>query len=1100
MIDRIIEFSARNKFLVIIFTLVAMAGAYHAMRQVPLDAIPDLSDTQVIIYSRWDRSPDIIEDQVTYPIVTAMLGAPKVKAIRGFSDFGFSYVYVIFQDGTDLYWARSRTLEYLSKILPRLPEGVQTELGPDATSVGWVYEYALVDKSGHNDLSQLRSFQDWNLRYQLQSVPGVAEVASIGGFQKQYQVNIDPNKLLAFNIPIGTVVQAIRDGNNDVGGRLVELNGAEYMVRGRGYAKSVADIEKIVVGTDRQGTPILVKNLGSVTLGPDIRRGIADLDGEGDTVGGIVIMRAGENALNVIERVKQKIEEIKPSLPKGVEIVTTYDRSTLIERSIDTLKEELLLEVIIVSLVILVFLWHIPSAVIPIVTIPVSVVLVFIPIYFIGLTSNIMSLTGIAISIGVLVDGAIVEVENAYKRLEEWTLAGRPGDFHEVRLRALKEVGPSVFFSLLVIAVAFMPVFALVDQEGRLFKPLAYTKNLAMAIAAVLAITLDPAIRMLFTRMDPFTFRPRWLAGIANAVCVGRYYPEEQHPISKRLFRIYEPACRFVLRHKAFTLVTALLVVLTTIPAFLQLGSEFMPPLNEGSLLYMPTTMPGISVAEVQQLMQAMDKEFRKFPEVERVFGKAGRAETSTDPAPFSMLETTIVLKPMDQWRKKERWYADWPEFLQKPLRHIWPDRISPEELVAEMDKAMQYPGVSNAWTMPIKARIDMLSTGIRTPVGIKIQGADVKEIERIGVKLESILAKVPGTRSAFAERTAGGYFLDITPKRDELAQYGLTEKDAFTVIQSAVGGEVISTTVEGRERYSINVRYARAFREDLTKLRRVLVPTPTGAQIPLAQLATIEFVSGPAMLRDENGMLSGYVYVDLAGRDVGGYIEDAKKAVAAQLELPTGYTLSWSGQYENMQRVWERMKIVLPATLILIFILLYMNTRSAIKATIVMLAVPFSLVGAVWYLWLLGYHVSIAVWVGMIALMGLDAETGVFMLLFLDLSYNDAVRKGKMQGREDLREAIIHGAVKRVRPKAMTVAAAMMGLVPIMWSMGTGADMMKRIAAPLIAGLVTSFLMELLVYPVIYDLWKWWSEVRHGARHAGTGAESLGQESQGAA
>ncbi len=1085
MIDRIIEFSARNRYLVIICTVVAIVGAVHTMREVPLDAIPDLSDTQVIIYSRWDRSPDIIEDQVTYPIVTAMLGAPKIKAVRGFSDFGFSYVYVIFQDGVDLYWARSRTIEYLSKILPQLPEGVRTELGPDATSVGWVYQYALVDRTGQNDLAQLRSLQDWQLRYQLQSVPGVAEVASIGGFQRQYQVNIDPTKLLAFNIPISTVVQAIRDGNNDVGGRLVEFSGVEYMVRGRGYAKSVQDIEKIVVGVDKQGTPILVKHLGFVTIGPEIRRGIADLDGDGDVVGGIVIMRAGENALNVIDRVKEKLNDIKASLPKGVEIVTTYDRSTLIERAIDTLKEELLLEIIIVSLVILIFLWHFPSAIIPILTIPVSVVLVFIPIYIMGITSNIMSLTGIAISIGVLVDGAIVEVENAYKRLEEWVIGGRKGDFHEVRLRALKEVGPSVFFSLLVIAVAFMPVFTLVDQEGRLFKPLAYTKNLAMAIAAILAITLDPAIRMLFTRMDPFVFRPKWLAKIATMLAVGRYYPEEQHPISKRLFRVYEPACNFVLRHKIFTLVTALLLVLTTIPVYLQLGSEFMPPLYEGSLLYMPTTMPGISVAEAQRLLQTMDQRLHEFPEVERVFGKAGRAETSTDPAPLSMIETTIVLKPIDQWRKVDQWYSDWPEFLQTPLRHIWPDRISPEQLIAEMNQAMQFPGVTNAWTMPIKARIDMLSTGIRTPVGIKIQGADVKEIERIGGRLESILNDVPGTRSAFAERTAGGYFLDFTLKRDKLARYGLTVRDAEMVVQSALGGEVVSTTIEGRERYSINVRYGRDFREDITKLRRVLVPTMSGAQIPLTELADIAFVSGPAMLRDEDGMLTGYVYVDLADRDVGRYVEDAKRAVQEKLEPPTGYTLTWSGQYENMQRVRERLKIVLPATLFIIFLLLYMNTKSTVKALIIMLAVPFSLIGAVWYLWLLGYHMSIAVWVGMIALMGLDAETGVFMLLFLDLSYNDAVRKGKMRSYEDLREAIIHGAVKRVRPKAMTVMAAMMGLLPIMWSMGIGADVMKRIAAPMIAGLVTSFLMELLVYPVIYALWKWWGEVRPISHHS---------------
>ncbi len=1073
MIDRIIELSARNKYLVIVLTLVAIAGAVHWMQSVPLDAIPDLSDTQVIIYSRWDRSPDIIEDQVTYPIVTAMLGAPKVKAIRGFSDFGFSYVYVIFEDGTDLYWARSRTIEYLSKILPKLPEGVRTEMGPDATSVGWVYQYALVDKSGQNDLAQLRTLQDWHLRYQLQSLPGVAEVASVGGFQKQYQVNLDPDKLLAYGVPISTVVRAIREGNNDVGGRLVELSGAEYMVRGRGYAKSIRDIEKIVVAADKQGTPILVKNLGSVALGPEIRRGIADLDGEGDAVGGIVIMRAGENALNVIGRVKEKLEEIRPSLPKGVEIITTYDRSTLIRHSIDTLKEELLLEIIIVSLVILVFLWHFPSAIIPILTIPVSVVLVFIPIYFIGLTSNIMSLSGIAISIGVLVDGAIVEVENAYKRLEEWNLGGRQGDFHEVRLRALKEVGPAVFFSLLVIAVAFMPVFTLVDQEGRLFKPLAYTKNLAMAIAALLAITLDPAVRMLFTRMDRFKFRPRWAGGIANALLVGRYYPEEQHPISKRLFRVYEPACRFVLRHKTLTLAVALVLVLTTIPVYFQLGSEFMPPLYEGSLLYMPTTMPGISVSEAQRLLQTTDRRLREFPEVERVFGKAGRAETSTDPAPFSMLETTILLKPADQWRKVGRWYSRLPDFLQVPLRHVWPDRISSDELVAEMDRAMQYPGVSNAWTMPIKARIDMLSTGIRTPVGVKIQGADVKEIERIGTRLEPILSRVAGARNVFAERTAGGYFLDFTLKRENLARYGLSVQDAEMVIESAVGGEDVSTTIEGRERYTINVRYARQLRDDLTKLRRVLVPTMSGAQIPLAELADIRFASGPAMLRDEDGMLTGYVYVDLAGRDVGGFVEEAKQAVRRNLELPTGYTLTWSGQYENMQRVRERLKIVLPVTLFLIFLLLYMNTRSAVKTLIVMLAVPFSLVGAVWYLWLLGYHVSIAVWVGMIALMGLDAETGVFMLLFLDLSYNDAVRRGRMHGAEDLRKAIIHGAVKRVRPKAMTVMAAMTGLLPIMWSMGIGADMMKRIAAPMIAGLVTSFLMELLVYPVVYSLWK---------------------------
>jgi Cu(I)/Ag(I) efflux system membrane protein CusA/SilA len=1079
VIERIIDFCARHKFLVLILTAVAVVASLHLMREVPLDAIPDLSDTQVIIYSRWDRSPDVVEDQVTYPIVTAMLGAPKVKDIRGFSDFGYSYVYVVFQDGTDIYWARSRTIEYLSKILPRLPEGVQTEIGPDATSVGWVYQYSLVDTTGHNDLAQLRTFQDWTLRYQLQSVPGVAEVASIGGFQKQYQVNVNPNALAAYNVPLPTVVQAIRDGNNDVGGRVVEYSGAEFMVRGRGYAKSIADLEQIVVGRDSQGTPVLVKNLGDVVLGPEIRRGIADLDGEGDTVGGIVIMRAGENALNVIERVKQKLKEIK--LPEGAKIVTTYDRSELIHRSIDTLKEELLAEIIIVSLVILVFLWHVPSAVIPIMTIPISVILAFIPMYFMGITSNIMSLTGIAISIGVLVDGAIVEVENAYKRLEQWQTGGRIGDFHEVRLRALKEVGPSVFFSLLVIAIAFMPVFTLVDQEGRLFKPLAYTKNLAMAIAAVLAISLDPAMRMLFARMDPFRFRPRWLCSAVNTAAVGRYYPEERHPISKRLFRLYEPVCNWVLRHKALTIAGALLLVLTTVPVYLQLGSEFMPPLDEGTILYMPTTLPGLSVTEAQQLLQTMDRSLTAFPEVERVFGKAGRAETSTDPAPFSMMEITVVLKPHDQWRKKRRWYSDMPGFVQAVGRHVWSDRISMEELVAEMDAALQFPGVVNAWTMPIKARIDMLTTGVRTPVGIKILGSDLKEIERLGSRLETILKDVPGTRSVFAERTGGGYFLDFDLKRGELARYGLTVKEAQMVLMSAVGGEPITTTVEGRERYTVNVRYARELRDDLDKLRRVLVPTPAGAHVPLAELAEVRHASGPAMIRDENGLLSGYVYMDLAGRDVGSYVAEAKALVQKELELPTGYMLTWSGQYENMLRVRERLKVVIPVTIFLIFVLLYANTGSAFKASLVMLAVPFSLIGAVWYLWFLDYNVSIAVWVGMIALMGLDAETGVFMLLFLDLSYYDAVRKGKVKTYDDLKEAIIHGAVKRIRPKMMTVVAAMLGLVPIMWSLGTGSDVMKRIAAPMIGGLVTSFILELLVYPPIYATWKWNFEMKRG-------------------
>jgi len=1081
MIEKIIEFSAKNKYLVIIFTLVAMIGALYCIRNIPLDAIPDLSDTQVIIYSRWDRSPDIIEDQVTYPVVSAMLGAPKVRAIRGFSDFGFSYVYIIFQDGTDIYWARSRVLEYLSKIIPKLPEGVRTEIGPDATGVGWVYQYALVDKSGKNDLSQLRSFQDWYLRYWLQAVPGVAEVASVGGFQKQYQVNINPNALLAYKVPLMKVMEAIRQGNNDVGGRLLEFSGTEYMVRGRGYARSVGNIENIVIGSDMRGTPILVKNVAQVVLGPDIRRGVADLNGEGDTVGGIVVMRQGENALNVIKRVKERIEEIKPSLPRGMEIITTYDRSELILRSIDTLKHQLIEEMIIVSFVILLFLWHFPSAVIPIVTIPISVLLSFILLYGMRLTSNIMSLSGIAISIGVLVDGAIVEVENAYKKLQLWEAGGRKGDYHDVRLSALKEVGPSVFFSLLVIAVAFIPVFTLVDQEGRLFKPLAFSKNFAMAIAALLAITLDPAMRMLFTRMDYKVFKPSWFSKIFNTVTVGKYYPEEKHPVSKVLFGVYEPACRFVLKHRKATLVSAAILTLSTIPVFMQLGSEFMPPLNEGTILYMPTTLPGISVTETQKLLQNMDKIIKTVPEVERVFGKAGRAETSTDPAPFSMMETTIVLKPESELRKVERWYSWMPVFLQAPFRPVWRDRITTEDIVNELDNKMKFPGVTNAWTMPIKARIDMLSTGVRTPIGIKIYGADLKEIENIGTRLELIMKNIKGTRSVYAERVTGGYFVDFDIKREQIARYGLTVKEVEEVIMSAIGGEPVTTTVEGRERYTVNVRYARELRDDLDKLRGVLVPTMNGAQIPMGELADIHLSLGPAMIRDENGMLSGYVYVDIAGRDVGSFVNEAKKVVQHELRTPAGYSLQWSGQYENMLRVKERLKLVVPVTIFIIFVLLYMNTRSPVKAGIVMLAVPFSLIGAVWLLYLLHYNMSIAVWVGMIALMGLDAETGVFMLLFLDLSYYEAVRQGKMKTYADLEEAIVHGAVKRIRPKMMTVMAMFMGLIPIMWSMGTGADMMKRIAAPMIGGIFTSFIMELLVYPPIYAIWKWRYEMKQG-------------------
>jgi copper/silver efflux system protein len=1074
MIRRVIAFSAHNRLLILLTTAAAVMAAFYVLEVIRLDALPDLSDTQVIIYSKWDRSPDIIEDQVTYPITTALLGAPHVKAIRGFSDFGFSYVYVVFEDGTDIYWARSRVIEYLSKIQSRLPEGVQTELGPDATGVGWVFQYALVDRTGALGPEQLRSLQDWTVRYALQAVPGVSEVASLGGFVRQYQITVDPNRLAAFRLPIETVITAVRQSNNEVGGRLLEWSGREYMVRGRGYARTPEDFQKIVLEATPGGVPILLRDVARVALGPELRRGVADLNGTGEAVGGIVVMRHGENALNVIRAVKERIKDLQPSLPQGVDIVTAYDRSTLIERAIGTLKHELTVEMIIVSLVILLFLWHIPSAIVPIVTIPVSVLLAFIPMYYMGVTVNIMSIAGIAISVGVLVDGAIVEVENAYNKLHRWHVDGRQGDFHAVRLEALQEVGPSVFFSLLVIAVAFLPIFTLVDQEGRLFKPLAYSKNLAMAIAAMLAITLDPAMRMLFTRMDPFAFRPRWLARLTTSMLVGTYRAEERHPISRVIFRVYDPACRLVLRFPKTVIALAVAAVVASVPVYFRLGSEFMPPLNEGTILYMPTTVAGISLAQAQDLMQRQDAVLRRFPEVESVMGKAGRADTSTDPAPLSMMETTVVLKSQAEWRRVHRWYTGRvPGWLEPVFRPIWPDRISWEDLVNQMDEAVRMPGVSNAWTMPIKGRIDMLTTGVRTPVGIKVMGADLATIERIGLRIEEILRPVPGTRSVFAERVTSGNFVDFVPRRDDLARYGLTIEQLQTVIMSAIGGENVTTVIEGRERYPVNVRYPRELRDDLPRLKRVLVATPTGAQVPLEQLADIEVLTGPSMLRDENGFLAGYVFVDITGRDVGSYVEEARKRVSEQLTLPPSYVLQWSGQYENMLRVRERLRIIVPVTLALIFVLLLMNTRSVFKASLVMLAVPFSAIGAVWLFYVLGYNVSIAAWVGMIALLGLDAETGVFMLLFLDLSYNEYARAGRLRTMADLDEAIVHGAVKRARPKMMTVAAAFMGLLPIMWSTSAGADVMKRIAAPMLGGLATSFLLELLVYPAVFKLWK---------------------------
>lgn len=1076
MIKRIIEFSAHNRFLVIVISAVLLLIGVYSLKKIPLDAIPDLSDTQVIIYSRWDRSPDIMENQVTYPIVSAMLGAPKVKSVRGFSDYGFSYAYVIFEDGTDLYWARSRVLESLNRITSQLPEGVKTEIGPDATSVGWVYQYVLTDESGKFNTADLRSLQDWLIRFQLQSVPGVAEVAAVGGFVKQYQIKVDPTKLELFQVSFDQVMEAVKNSNQESGGRTIEFSGTEAMIRSRALVDKIEDIENAVVTLNpRSRAPILVKQVASVSVGPETRRGITDFNGLGDTVGGIIVMRQGEDAPAVIQRVKDKIKEVEKSLPEGVKITSVYDRSDLIDRAMATLRTTLIEELIIVSLIILLFLWHIPSAIVPIVTIPIAVILAFIPLYLLGQSSNIMSLAGIAISIGVLVDGAIVEVENAYRKIQHWHEEGRKGDFFHVRLEALTEVGPSVFFSLLVIAVAFIPIFTLVDQEGRLFRPLALSKNLAMTIAALLAITLDPAMRMLFARADNFNTPNKWLNKIGNSVFVGTYYSEHRHPISKRLFKIYEPTLKWALKHKKRVLGFAVAGMISIIPGFMMLGSEFMPTLHEGSLLYMPTALPGISVSEAQKILVVQDKILKSFPEVDTVFGKAGRAETSTDTAPLSMIETTIVLRPKSEWRKEKRWYSFLPEFSKPPLERIWPETISEEKLIEELNEKLNFLGMPNIWTMPIKNRIDMLSTGIRSPVGIKIFGPDLKTIQKIGSEIESHIKNLEGTRSVIAERIASGYFLDVDFDREKLKIHGLSLKDAQDQAMRAIGGENVSQILATRERYPIQVRMAPNFRQDIESIQRILISSPIGAQIPLNSIAKVHFKDGPSMIRDENAQLVGYVYIDIDPKktDIGTYVEKAKAHLNDKVKIPEGYLISWSGQFENMERVKERLKVVIPLTLILIIFLLFFNTKSWTKTGIVLLAVPFSLIGAVWFLVALDYNLSIAAWVGMIALLGLDAETGIFMLLYLDLAYDERVKKGQMNTLDDLKLAVIDGAVHRVRPKLMTVAALFMGLIPIMWSVGAGADVMKRIAAPMIGGLFTSFALELLIYPVLFYIWK---------------------------
>ena len=1031
MIEKIIEGSARNTFLVVLFIAFTTALGLWALQKTPLDAIPDLSDVQVIIFTEWPgRAPQIIEDQITYPVVTTMLGAPKVKVVRGFSYFGLSFVYVIFQDGTDMYWARSRVLEYMNEAAKFLPAEVTPTLGPDATGVGWGFEYALVDTTGKRDLSELRTLQDWYLRYWLKAVPGVSDVASIGGYVKQYQVNLDPNALLAYNLPLDKIINAIRMSNNDVGGRVVEFSGREYMVWGQGYLQSVEDIEQIALGTDKRGTPILLKDVARVELGPDSRRGFVELDGKGEVVGGIVIIRFGESTLDVIERVKAKIEEVTPALPEGVQIIPTYDRSDLIYQSVETLKEKLIEESVIVSLVTIIFLFHFRSALVAILTLPLAILMSLTAMHFLGVSSNIMSLGGIAIAIGAMIDGAIVMVENAHKKLEQ---AGSGTDRVTVLIESAKEVGKPLFYSLLIITVSFLPVFTLEAQEGRLFRPLAYTKTFSMGFAALLSITVVPLLMVLLVR--------------------GRIIQEGKNPVTRLLIWIYKPFAKLVFHFRITTIILSMAALAVSAPILNTLGSEFMPPLYEGTFLYMPVTLPGASITEMQRIVQTSDRIIGEFPEVSQVFGKAGRARTATDPAPLEMMETIINLKPEDQWRPG----------------------MTIERLESALDEALQIPGVTNGWTMPIKGRLDMLTTGIRTALGIKIFGTKLETIQDIGSQIERALRDVPGTRNVFAERTAGGYYIDFKIKREEIARYGLMIADVEQVIESAIGGTNIALTIEGRERFPVNVRYSRGFRNSLEDLKRVLVSTPEGQQIPITQLADIRLITGPTVVKSEGSMLVGYVYVDVAGRDLGGYVEEAKRIVTEKVTLPQGYTLGWSGQYEYMQRAAERLMYVVPLTILLVFLLLYFNFRSITRALIVLLSVPFAVIGAVWALYLLEYNLSVAVWVGIIALVGVAAETGVIMLVYLDESYDRRHREGKMKTRADLYDAVMEGAVDRVRPKMMTVVAITAGLLPIMWTTGSGADVMKRIAAPMIGGMVTSTILTLFIIPAIYLIWRGW-------------------------
>jgi Cu(I)/Ag(I) efflux system membrane protein CusA/SilA len=1071
MVEKIIEFCARNRALVLIAVGFALLGAAVSIRRIKLDAIPDLSDPQVIVFTEWmGRSPTLVEDQVTYPLVTKLIGTPAVTDVRGYSMFGMSFVYVVFREGTDIYWARSRVLEYLNGLRGQLPEGAIPTLGPDATGIGWVFQYTLEDRSGQHGLDDLRTFQDFTLRYALGSVPGVAEVASIGGYQKQYQVTVDPNRLRAFGITLGDVTAAIRASNNDVGGRIMEMSGREYYVRGRGYIKDLNDIARIALRANGVGgTPLLIKDVADVRFGPEIRRGLLEWNGDGEAVGGIVVMRHGENARDVIARVKKKLDDLRPSLPAGVEVEIAYDRSALIERAVATLKHALFEEALVVSLVIVLFLLHVRSSLLPILSLPIAVALSFIPLYLLDIPSTIMSLGGIAIAIGATVDAEIVMIEAAHKKLEH----APPGaDRKRLLAEAAREVTPAIFFSLLIIAVAFLPVFTLTGQAGRLFRPLAYAKTFVMVISALLSITFAPALRDLLIR--------------------GRIRPEARHPISRAIVRLYQPFVYVALRRPKSTVALGLLAIVSALPIAARLGHEFMPPLNEGDLLYMPITFPGISIEEGKRQLQIQDRILRQFPEVESVFGKIGRADSPTDPAPLSMVETTVRLKPAAQWRDRPhpRWYSAWaPRWLQPLLRPLWPDRqrLTWDELTAEMNAALQLPGWTNAFTMPIKTRIDMLSTGVRTPIGIKVMGHDLHEIERVGTALERVIAPLGGTRSVLYERNLGGLYVDIVPRPADLARLGLRTQDVEQVIESAIGGTPIGMTIEGRHRFSINVRYPQDQRADLEQLRRVLVPLRSttaadGAQgfVPLGQVADVAIASGPPMVRDEAGTLVGYVYVDIdqGAHDLGGYVRDAKQAVAAaitsgQLALPAGTYLTWTGQYEQMQEMTERMKLVIPLTLAIVVLLLFLQFRNFVEVLIVLLSIPFALVGSVWLLFLLDYRLSTAVWVGIIALVGLAAQTGIVMIVYIDQAFARRQAAGKIRDLSDIVWAHLEGTVQRVRPKLMTVATMLTGLVPLLWSTTSGADVMKRIAAPMVGGLITSAFLTLEIIPVIYTYWR---------------------------